>query len=260
MNNHKTMLETFKKTAGAIVSLGDMRVLLESLGDSGYPLSEVCRFVFARGGHHRRLKFVEAVGYFFDRLTHDDWVVLFDLAKSQDINPYSFIFARPDGEPPRRVPRPFSVWSHVYGAFWNDPLSHAVPRLSLPWTVQSLPDGLIFPRGIEITRCRSLTRIGCGLEAGGPVIIHHCRSLRGIPGRLMAHRGLRVEDAPSLRSLGSGIEVDGNLDLINLPALAKHGNQIRVAGTLRIRNCPNLRTIRPSMSVSSVDIAFSGKI
>lgn len=260
MTKYKAMLGTFEKIAGGTKSLGDMRVLLESLGDSGYPLAEVCRFVFARGGHHRRLKVVEAVGCFFDRLTHDDWVSLFELSRSQDINPYSYIFARP-GKPPTRVPRPFSVMRDVYAALEHDPERHTIPRLTLPWTVHSLPDNLIFPWGVEITGCRSLSRIGCGLQAGGPVAIHHCRSLKGIPGRLKAHRGLRVEDAPSLRSLGSGIEVDGNLDLINLPALAMHGNQIRVAGTLRIRNCPNLRAIRPSMSVSSVDLVFlSGEI
>jgi hypothetical protein len=256
VTNYKNMLATFETTAGATKSLGDMDVLLESLGDSGYPLSEVCRFIFARGGHHRRLKIVEAVGHFFDRLTHDDWVSLFEIARSQQINPYSFIFARPNGEPPARLPRPFAVLKDVYTALEYDPLGKAIPRLTLPWTVQSLPDNLIFPWGVEITGCRSLSRIGCGLQAGGPVTINHCRSLRGIPGRLRAHRGLRVEDAPSLRSLGSSIEVDGNLDLINLPMLAKHGNQIRVAGTLRIRNCPKLRTIRPSMSVSNVDIIF----
>ena len=250
------MFEELEAAANAArhLSLDDK---FEALGQTGHRPLDICRFVLLNSKPDReRINYVRIVGYFFDHLSRRDFEVIFEEAWNLGINPYSFLFAIRGGGIPLHIPRPFQVRRRLYLNYHRDPNSSSLPWIDTPIFIDSLPPGLVFPWGIEFFRCRSLTEIGPGLEAGGPIRIRHCWRLRSVPKWLKAHQGLEVADSPEIRTIQSGITVHGNLDLLRLPSLYRHGSDIQIDGTLRIRRCPELTRLKPGLTARHLDIQF----
>lgn len=245
------------EAAAQAASHRDMDGKFDAMADTGYCPLDICRFVMAQSKpEQRRINFVRVVGYFFHDLTVREFEEIFYLAMNLDVNPYSFLFAIRDGELPRHIPRPFQIRHRLCRSFHRDPGSPALPWIDTGLLLGGFPPNLIFPWGIEFFRCHSMTEIGDGLEAGGPIRIRHCRRLESVPGRLTAHRGLEVTDSPEIRTLRSKITVHGDFTLKRLPSLYRHGIGIHVDGTLRIQRCPNLTRLKPGISAGHLDIRF----
>lgn len=229
----------------------------DAMADTGHCPLAICRFVLAKSKpEQRRINFVRVVGYFFHDLTVREFEEVFYIAMTMDINPYSFLFAIRDGELPRHIPRPFQIRHRLCRSFHREPGSPSLPWIDTGLFQCSLPPNLVFPWGIEIFRCCSLTEIGAGLEAWGPIRIRHCRRLESVPGRLTAHQGLEVTDSPEIRTIRSNITVHGDFTLERLPSLYRHGEGIQVDGTLRIRRCSGLVHLQPGISARQLDIRF----
>lgn len=256
MSDTGQMLACFEAISAAIeASGGSQEDQFDYLRETGFPLLEVCRFILhSAPWEMKRIRFVQVVGYLFPFLSRADFEAIFCDSIDMGINPYSYIFAHRGGGIPIRIPSPFVMRMSSLWSFQRDPHSSSPPKLKLPPFVASLPSGLVFPWGIEISRCHSLNRIGNYLEAGGPIHIHDCPALRKLPSAVIARQGFQVRSVPWLTKIPSDIEVDGDLELANLPSLSRHGFDIRVRGTLKIRNCPEFRRIHPWLEAGRIDL------
>jgi hypothetical protein len=143
---------------------------------------------------------------------------------------------------------------------WS-PLTYA-PEIEY-WTLRAavaLPDNLVSIRGLTVTGCPRIARLGRGWAVVGRLQLQDLPGLRAVQGPLEVFGDLCLEGLPELRSLGSQMTVHGNLTLAGCPALEGLPADIRVDGSVwaDAQDFPGERVVAPWPAVQPAPVAVGG--
>lgn len=110
-------------------------------------------------------------------------------------------------------------------------------RLAWP---RRIPGGLVVDRGIHLSRCHALERIGDGLRTGQNFTLEECPSLTRLPDSLDVGGAMTIRHCASLRSIGKHSVIGGDLTLWDASQFDEFPERLRVGGDLHIAGCPSM--------------------